>query len=54
MKCVYVFGSGRCSRLGGESIRGLGLGITNPVGAGGVLDVYLCLGDGGVGGVGGE
>ena len=31
-------------------MRGLGLGFTNPVGTGGVLDV--CFGCGGVGGVG--
>ena len=31
---------------GGEWIRGLGLGFTNPVGTGGVLDVCLCLGCG--------
>ena len=35
-------------------MRGLGLGFTNPVGTGRVLDVCLCLGSGGVGGVGGE
>ena len=35
-------------------MRGLGLGFTNPVGTGGVLDVCLCLGGGGVGVVGGE
>ena len=34
-------------------VRGLGLGFTNPVGAGGVLDVCLCFGCGGVGGVSG-
>ena len=34
-------------------MRGLGLGFTNPVETGGVLDVCLCLGCG-VGGVGGE
>ena len=28
---------------------GLDLGFTNPVGAGGVLDVCLCLGCGGLG-----
>ena len=33
-------------------MRGLGLGFTIPVGTGGVLDV--CLGVGGVAGVGGE
>ena len=32
--------------------KGFGLGFTNPVGTGGVLDVGLCCG--GVGGVGGE
>ena len=39
---------------GGEWMRGLCLGFTNPVGTGGVLDVRLCFGCGGVGGVGGE
>ena len=39
---------------GGEWMRGLGLGLTNPVGTGGVLDVCLCFGCGGVGGVCGE
>ena len=40
----------------GEWMRGLGLvlGFTNPVGTMGVLDVCLCLGCGGVGGVGYE
>ena len=33
---------------GGEWIRELSLGFTNPVGTGGVLDVCLCLGCGGV------
>ena len=37
---------------GGEWMRELGLGFTNPVGTWGVLDV--CFGCGGVGGVGGE
>ena len=35
-------------------MRRLGLGFTNPDRTGGVLDVCLCLGWGGVGGVGGE
>ena len=35
-------------------MRGLGLGVTNPVGTGGVFDVCLCLACGGVGGVDGE
>ena len=34
-------------------MRELGLGFTNPVGTGGVLDMCLCFGCGGVGGVGG-
>ena len=46
----YVFGSGW---RGGEWMRGLGLGFTNPVGTGGVLDVYVFWW-GGVDGVGGE
>ena len=32
---------------GGEWMRELGLGFTNPVGTGGVLDVCLCFGCGG-------
>ena len=39
---------------GGEWVRELGLGFTNPLGTGGVLDMCLCFGCGGVGGVGGE
>ena len=39
---------------GGDWMRELGLGFTNPVGTGGVLDMCLCFGCGGVGGVGGE
>ena len=38
----------------GEWMRELGLGFTNPVGTGGVLDMCLCFGCCGVGGVGGE
>ena len=45
---MYVFGSGR------EWMRELGLGFTNPLGTGGVLDMCLCFGCSGVGGVGGE
>ena len=44
---MYVFGSGRC-----EWMRELGLGFTNHLGTGGVLDMCLCFGCGGVGGVG--
>ena len=51
---MYVFGSGRCGWRGGEWMRELGLGFTNPLGTGGVLDMCLCFGCGGVGGVGGE
>ena len=39
---------------GGEWMRELGLGFTNLVGTGGVLDMCLSFGCGGVGGVGGE
>ena len=39
---------------GCEWMRELGLGFTNPVGTGGVLDIRLCFGCGGVGGAGGE
>ena len=38
---------------GGEWMIGLGLGFTNPVETGGVLDVCLCFGCSRVGGVGG-
>ena len=50
---MYVFVSGG---VGGEGMRGLGLGFTNHVGTVGVLDMCLCFGCGGVGvgGVGGE
>ena len=37
----YVFGSVRRWWRGSEWMRGLGLGFTNPVGTGGVFDVYL-------------
>ena len=35
---------------GGEWMRELGLGFTNPLGTGGLLDMCLCFGCGGVGG----
>ena len=38
---------------GGEWMRELGLGFTNPLGTGGVFDMCPCFGCGGVGGVGG-
>ena len=37
---MYVFGSGRCGWRGGKWMRELGLGFTNHVGTGGVLDMY--------------
>ena len=51
---MYVFGLGRRGWRRGEWMRGLGFGVTKPVGTGGLLDVCLCFGCGGVGGVGGE
>ena len=36
---------------GGEWTKGLGLGFTNPLGTGGVWDMCLCMGRGGVGDV---
>ena len=44
-----MFGSGRRRRRGGEWMRGLGLGLTNPGGTWEALDVCLWLGCGGVG-----
>ena len=44
--CVWVGVGGE----GGEGMRGLGFGFTNLLGTGGVLDVCLCFGCGGVGG----
>ena len=37
------FARGGVGGEGGQWTRGLGLGFTNPVGTGGVLDLYLCL-----------
>ena len=51
---MYVFGSGRRGWIGGEWMRRLGLGVTNPVGTRRVLAVCMCLGYCGVDGVGGE
>ena len=51
---MYVLGLGGVGGEGGEWMRELGLGFSNPVGTGGVLDMCLCFGCGGVGGVGGE
>ena len=38
---MYVCGSGRGRGRWVEYMRGLGLGFTNPMGTGGVLDVCL-------------
>ena len=43
--CVWL---GRCRWRGGEWMKELGLGFTNPVG------MWVCFGCGGVGGLGGE
>ena len=43
---MYVFGSGRGGWRGGEWMRELGLGFTNPVRTEGVLDMCLCFGCG--------
>ena len=52
---MYVFDSGRHGWRGGvEWMRGFGMGLTNPVATGGVMDVCLCLGCGGMGGVCGK
>ena len=53
MGCEELVEYVRCV-WGDEWMRGLGLGFTNPVGTGGVLDVCLCIGCGGVGGVSGN
>ena len=37
---VYVFGSGRCGWRGGEWMRELGFGFTNPVGHG---ECWTCV-----------
>ena len=48
MTCVCVWlARGGVGGEGGEWMRELGLGITNPLGTGGVLD--MCFGCGGVG-----
>ena len=52
--CMCFARGGVGGEGGGEWMRELGLGFTNPVGTGGVLDMCLCFGCGGVGGVGGE
>ena len=52
--CVCVWLGAVWVKMGGEWTRGVGLGFSNPVETGGVLDVCLCFGCGCVGGVGGE
>ena len=52
--CGMCLAWGGVDGEGGEWMRELGLGFTNPLGIGGVLDMCLCFGCGGVGGVGGE
>ena len=53
--CMYLAPGGVGGEGGGgEWMRELGLGFTNPVGTGGVLNMCLCFGCGGVGDVGGE
>ena len=52
--CVCVWLGAVWGGEGGEWMRELGLCFTNPLGTGGVLDMCLCFGCGGVGGVGGE
>ena len=49
-----VLARGDVGGEGGEWMRELGLGFTNPLATWGVLDMCLCFGCGGVGGVGGE
>ena len=46
--CMY-FARGGVGGEGDEWMRGVGLGFTNPVGTGEVLDVCLCFDCGGVG-----
>ena len=46
MEYVRCVGSGRSGWRGGEWMKELGLGFTNPAGTGGVLDMCLCFGCG--------
>ena len=54
VRCVYVWLGAAWGRRAYEWMRVFGLGFTNHVRTGGVLDVCLCLGCGCVGGVDGE
>ena len=47
--CIYVVRGG-VGGVGGEWMRELGLGFTNPGGTGGKWDMCLCFGRGGFGG----
>ena len=49
MTCVLCLARGGVGGEGGEWMRELGVGFTNPLGTGGVLDMCLCFGCGGVG-----
>ena len=48
--CDMCLARGGVGGEGDEWMRELGLGFTNPVGTGRVLDMCLCFGCGGVGG----
>ena len=48
--CDMCLAWGSVGGKGGDWMRELGLGFTNPLGTGGVLDMCLCFGCGGVGG----
>ena len=48
--CGMCLARGGVGGEGGEWMRALGLGFTNPLGTGGVLDMCMCFGCGGVGG----
>ena len=49
--CTYL-ARGGVGGEGGEWMRELGLGFTNPLGTGGVLDMCMCLARSSVGGEG--
>ena len=53
-ECTCLDGGGVGVEGGGEWMRRLGLGFSNLVGTGEVLDVCRCFGCGCVGGIGGE
>ena len=49
MSACMCLARGGMGGEGGEWMRELGFGFTNPRGTGGVLDMCLCFGCGGVG-----